>query len=73
MEGLHADLGRLEAENVSRFAKLDLRLAHLETRLGAKIDAVRSEWIGKIETLRWMFGVLVALNGATLIRLFFRQ
>jgi hypothetical protein len=35
--------------------------------------AVRSEWIGEIETLRWMFGVLVALNGATLIRLFFRQ
>jgi uncharacterized protein YjbI with pentapeptide repeats len=70
---LRSDLANLRAEVAARFENVDVRLAHLESRLEAKIDLVRSELLGKIETLKWMFGVPVALNGATLIQAFLRH
>lgn len=52
---------------------LTLKLTTAETRLETKIDTVRTELKlelgGKIETLKWMFGVLVALNAGILVRL----
>ena len=63
---LRADFAKLRAEVAARFE-------NLETRLDAKFDLVRSELVGKIETLKWMFGVLVALYGATLIQAFLRH
>ena len=47
----------------ARFEQVDARFVQLKTELELKLG-------GKIETLQWMFGVLVAMNAATLIRLF---
>jgi hypothetical protein len=82
-EGFRDDLAQLEGRLARKFADIDLRLESVEskiTNLGArlevKIDAVRNELTllinGKIETLRWMFGVLVALNGAMFVQLIFK-
>lgn len=67
----------------ARFENVDARLASLESRFNAKIDNLESslnakianlknelqlELRGKIETLNWMFGTLVVLNGAMLVQ-----
>lgn len=54
-------------------AKMNARFEALESRLNARIDALKLELGGRIDRLQWMFGVLVALNGATLIQLFLKQ
>lgn len=54
----------------ARFEGVDLRFANLESRLNASIDTVELRLGGKIEKLQWMFGVLVAMNGAIIIQLF---
>ena len=67
-EGVDA---RFEAVD-ARFDNVDLKLAHLESRLEARIGSVDLKLGGKIETLQWMFGVMVALNGAVLLQLFLK-
>lgn len=73
---LEARLARKFADVYLRFESLEAKIAAIESRLEAKIDAVRSELTllinGKIETLRWMLGVLVALNAAMFVQLFFK-
>src|SRR5207244_764496 len=58
------DLVTLENNLVSK-------LGMVESRLDTKIETVKNELRlelgGKIETLKWMFGVLVALNVGILI------
>jgi hypothetical protein len=54
----------------ARFDNVDLKLAHLESRLEARIGSVDLRLGGKIETLQWMFGVMVAMNAAVLVQLF---
>ena len=63
-----AMLGNLDA----RFHNVDLKLAHLESRLEARIGSVELKLGGKIETLQWMFGVIVAMNAAVLVQLFLK-
>lgn len=74
---LDARLERKFAQVDARFENVDIRLANLESRLDAKIDASKNELElrlgGKIETLKWMFGTLVVLNGAMLVQLFLKQ
>jgi hypothetical protein len=55
-----------------RFHDVDLELAHLESRLEARIGSVELKLGGKIETLQWMFGVIVAMNAAVLVQLFLK-
>ena len=54
---------------------LTLKLTTAEARLETKIDTTKTELKlelgGKIETLKWMFGVLVALNVGIMIRLLY--
>lgn len=54
---------------------LTLKLTTAETRLETRIDTAKTELKlelgGKIETLKWMFGVLVALNVGILVRLLY--
>jgi hypothetical protein len=45
------------------------RLAATEARLDSKIESVRLELGGRVDNLRWITGVIVALNVGILIRL----
>jgi hypothetical protein len=54
----------------ARFDNVDLKFAHLESRVEARIGSVELKLGGKIETLQWMFGVMVAMNAAVLVQLF---
>jgi tetrahydromethanopterin S-methyltransferase subunit G len=56
----------------ARFDHVDLKLAHLESRVEARIGSVELKLGGKIETLQWMFGVIVAMNAAVLVQLFLK-
>lgn len=70
------DLKVLESNLEARFSSMDARLGTVETRLDAKIDAVKLELGGKIDklgasvdTLKWLFGLVAAMNLATFVRL----
>jgi hypothetical protein len=39
----------------------------------ARIDSFKGDLYGKIDTLRWMLGVVVALNAAVFVQVFLRQ
>ena len=56
----------------ARFDNVDLKLAHLESRVDARIGSVELKLGGKIETLQWMLGVIVAMNAAVLVQLFLK-
>jgi tetrahydromethanopterin S-methyltransferase subunit G len=56
----------------ARFDHVDLKLAHLESRVEARIGSVELKLGRKIETLQWMFGVIVAMNAAVLVQLFLK-
>ena len=72
-----SDLVSLEnnlSTKMAHFAsRLESKIESVESRLETKIETVKTELKlelgGKIETLKWMFGALVALNIAILIRL----
>jgi hypothetical protein len=66
--GFDAMLDNIDA----RFHNVDVKLAHLESRLEARIGSVELKLGGKIETLQWMFGVIVAMNAAVLVQLFLK-
>jgi hypothetical protein len=76
MDGRFQDVdGRFDAmlDNIdARFHNVDVKLAHLESRLEARIGSVELKLGGKIETLQWMFGVIVAMNAAVLVQLFLK-
>jgi hypothetical protein len=56
----------------ARFDNVDLKFAHLESRVEARIGSVELKLGGKIETLQWMFGVMVGMNAAVLVQLFLK-
>ena len=60
------DLANLET-------RMDARFAAVEAKIDGTIDSLRHELGGKIETLKWMFGALVAINAATFVQLFLRH
>jgi hypothetical protein len=66
---LEAQGASIRAEIASTRADLDM----LKTFLNARIDALGLEVGGKIDTLRWMLGVVVALNAAVFVQTFLRQ
>ena len=78
---LGADIANLElrmnarfAEVDARFEQVDARFGDLESRLSTRIEAVKTELKldlgGRIQTLGWMLGVLVAMNATIIARLF---
>src|SRR5690242_21165846 len=66
---LEAQGASIRAEIASTRADLDM----LKTFLNARIDSLGLEVGGKIDTLRWMLGVVVALNAAVFVQTFIRQ
>jgi hypothetical protein len=66
---LEAQGASIRAEIAATRADLDM----LKTFLNARIDALGLEVGGKIDTLRWMLGVVVALNAAVFVQTFLRQ
>ena len=52
----------------ARFKQVDARFEHLESKLGARIDALDVKLSGKIATLHWMFGTMVAMVAAIFIQ-----
>ena len=52
----------------ARFEQVDARFEHLESKLGARIDALDVKLSGKIATLHWMFGTMVAMVAAIFIQ-----
>jgi Skp family chaperone for outer membrane proteins len=88
LESLESRLNAKFANVDARFENVDTRLASLESRFNAKVDNLESslnakianlknelqlELRRKIETLKWMFGTLVVLNGAMLVQLLLRH
>lgn len=71
------DLSAMEDRFHLKLDRLEAKIDAVEGRLEAKVDAVSFELKldlgGRIETLKWMFGVLVALNVGILMRLLFVQ
>ena len=61
----------------ARFERVDARFGDLESRLSTRIDAVKTELKldlgGRIQTLGWMLGVLVAMNATIIARLFLER
>jgi hypothetical protein len=81
---LGADIANLElrmnarfAEVDARFEQVDARFGDLESRLSTRIDSVKTELKldlgGRIHTLGWMLGVLVAMNATIIARLFLER
>ena len=66
---IDARFAGLDARLDAKFETVDLRFVSLESRVDAKIDSVALKLGGKIETLQWMFGILVAMNAAIVIQL----
>ena len=56
----------------ARFEQVDARFQYLESKLGTRIDALDSKLTGKMATLHWMFGTMVALVAAIFIQTVFR-
>lgn len=58
----------------ARFEQVDARFVDLESRLTTRIETVKTELKldlgGRIQTLGWMLGVLVAMNATIIARLF---
>ena len=52
----------------ARFEQVDARFEHLESKLGARFDALDVKLSGKIATLHWMFGTMVAMVAAIFIQ-----
>lgn len=52
----------------ARFKQVEARFEHLESKLGARIDALDVKLSGKISTLHWMFGTMVAMVAAIFIQ-----
>ena len=52
----------------ARFEQVDARFEHVESKLGARIDALDVKLSGKIATLHWMFGTMVAMVAAIFIQ-----
>jgi hypothetical protein len=71
-QSVDARFDALLANIDARFQSVDVKLAHLESRLEARIGSVELKLGGKIETLQWMFGVIVAMNAAVLVQLFLK-
>jgi hypothetical protein len=67
---LGADIANLELRMDARFEQVDARFQQVDARFEQLRTELELKLGGKIETLQWMFGVLVAMNAATLIRLF---
>ena len=68
VDPLHDDIARLDR----RVDQVDARFEHLESKVGARIDALDVKLTGKIATLHWMFGTTVALVAALFVQQFFR-
>jgi len=60
-----------------RFEQVDARFGDLESRLSTRIETVKTELKldlgGRIQTLSWMLGVLVAMNATIIARLFLER
>ena len=72
-EQVDARFGQIDA----RFEQVDARFIDLESRLSARIETVKTELKldlgGRIQTLSWMLGVLVAMNATIIARLFLER
>ena len=67
-----ADLKNLETNFGARFVAIESRLTILEAAVSAvraELGAVRIDLTGRIDTLKWLFGVVAAMNIATFVRL----
>ncbi len=62
------DIATLSGKIDSAVTRLDGKIDSAVTRLDAKIDAVRNDLSAQIQLLKWMVGVVVALNLAILAR-----
>jgi septal ring factor EnvC (AmiA/AmiB activator) len=77
-DSIHADISRLNRrfdqvdarfdQVDARFNQVEARFEHLESKLGARIDALDVKLSGKIATLHWMFGTMVAMVAAIFIQ-----
>ena len=63
------DLVALENRLLAKMTALEAGLEAKIESVRLELERVRLELSGKIETLKWMFGALVALNIAILARL----
>jgi hypothetical protein len=78
------DLAAFESRLDVRFAKIDARFEQMEAKIAARFEQMEAKIVsfsnelklelgGRIDTLRWMLGVVVALNAAVFIQLFLKH
>jgi len=66
------DLRNLETNFGVRFGALESRMTILEAAMAAvrsEVDALRTDLIGRIDTLKWLFGFAATMNIAIFARL----
>jgi hypothetical protein len=78
------DLAAFESRLDVRFAKIDARFEQMEAKIAARFEQMEAKIVsfsnelklelgGRIDTLRWMLGVVVALNAAVFVQLFLKH
>jgi hypothetical protein len=77
ISNLDVKIDAVESRLKSGISNLELKIDALESRLSSRIDVVKNElelhFGGKLETLKWMFGVLVAMNAAVIVQLLLKH
>jgi phage terminase large subunit-like protein len=67
----------MEAKIAARFEQMEAKIASRFEQMEAKIvsfsNELKLELGGRIDTLRWMLGVVVALNAAVFVQLFLKH
>jgi hypothetical protein len=70
---------RADLEALRQSSRADLQALEIASKCAsrrsssARIDSFKGDLYGKIDTLRWMLGVVVALNAAVFVQVFLRQ
>ena len=67
---LNVKIDNLDAKIDKVEQRLDAKIDKVEQRLNAKIDTFAAKYDGQITHLKWMLGLVIALNVGVLIRLF---
>ena len=72
-EQVDARFEHMDSRLDGRFEQVDAQFENVKSRLSARIENFKLDLYGKIDTLRWMLGVVVALNAAVFVQAFLRH
>lgn len=70
IESVHARIGSLEAKMSARIDSLETKIDAVKNELRLELGGQIARLAGTIDSMKWMFGFLAAMNIGILIRLF---